>query len=140
MSSKHVPADDFEDQFEDEELVQPVFIEQGWGSFVTVDGVPVVEDAARLERLTNVLKKILGQMGEVKDLVLPAEPSGKTKGYDAKRTIFSKASFADLPLAVLPLLSLPSLNMPPLPLQSLMDMPSIKTTSSSSTNLPTWTF
>ena len=52
----------------------------GVDSVIVVDGVPVV-DAARIEKLKGVVRKIFLKYGKIVTEHYPVDEEGKTKGY-----------------------------------------------------------
>ena len=71
------------DSDDDEEVEEVNEFDSGFGNVVLVDNLPVVAPE-KYEKLENVVRKIFGQMGTIREhgLVMPIEEeTKKTKGY-----------------------------------------------------------
>jgi len=67
---------------DDDELVAPVVMEEGFHNFIVIDNLPVVPEDKR-ERLLTFVQKVLSKtVGEVKEITMPFDEQNKTtKGY-----------------------------------------------------------
>ncbi|EMS45026.1 Eukaryotic translation initiation factor 3 subunit B [Triticum urartu] len=80
------PGEDFDILSDDEDLLQDEDIpelEMGFANIIVVDNLPVVPPE-KYEKLENVLRKIYGQLGVIKEggLWMPTDPeTKKTQGY-----------------------------------------------------------
>ncbi|GBG62798.1 hypothetical protein CBR_g32387 [Chara braunii] len=78
------PGEDFGIISEDEEEeLEEIQTETGFGSVIVVDNLPVVPPEKR-EKLEGVVRKIFGQIGGIREngLYMPTDPeTGKTKGF-----------------------------------------------------------
>ncbi|KAM3311366.1 hypothetical protein ACQJBY_031812 [Aegilops geniculata] len=80
------PGEDFDILSDDEDLLQNEDIpelEMGFANIIVVDNLPVVPPE-KYEKLENVLRKIYGQLGVIKEggLWMPTDPeTKKTQGY-----------------------------------------------------------
>ena len=73
----------FVDSDDEEEVEEVNEFDSGFGNVVLVDNLPVVAPE-KYEKLENVVRKIFGQMGTIREhgLVMPIEEeTKKTKGY-----------------------------------------------------------
>lgn len=68
------------DEIDDETLEPDVSMEIGFTKIIVVDNIPVVP-TEKFEKLKGVISKIFTSMGQIKDLNIPLDDAGNTKGY-----------------------------------------------------------
>ncbi|KAJ3270097.1 Translation initiation factor 3 subunit b [Terramyces sp. JEL0728] len=72
--------EDYELDFSDIEAKYAVDVPTTFDNIVVVDNVPVV-DETKEEKLLKVIKKIFSSAGAIKDITMPKNPNGKSKGF-----------------------------------------------------------